>query len=289
MQTASVNGDQPAEAMIGWHRSGDVFWPAMPVLDALPAGVYEGVRTQNGPALKEVELEMDDLVSLPDSASSRILSEIAHFWKLKPAFEARGLIHKRGVLIYGPPGTGKTVTIDQLLHAVVSDGGFGLLIDSPGFGSTLLRMIRGIHPDVPIVAILEDLEHMIDDDDSELVSLLDGEHQVANVVYVATTNHFEKIGPRFVDRPSRFDLLVEVGPPSRASRRRYLAAKEPNLTGEQLDAWADATDGLTVAHLRELIVLCCCYEKTFPEALARIRSMKRQVAKAPESSEKDDD
>jgi len=112
------------------------------------------------------------------------------------------------------------------------------------------------------------------------------------VVYVATTNYPKLLPARFTNRPTRFDLIVEIGAPSAAFRREFLSRKEPSLTAKELDAWVAKTDGFMTAHLRELIILERCYKYPLDEAVARLRSMMSDTqfdGYAEEPKDPDDD
>ncbi len=89
-----------------------------------------------------------------------------------------------------------------------------------------------------------------------------------------TTNYPERLDKRFVDRPSRFDTVRFIGMPTAAARRTYLKAKEPTLTDSNLDLWVDNTEGFSIAHLRELVILVQCFERPLEEAIERLESMR---------------
>ena len=110
--------------------------------------------------------------------------------------------------------------------------------------------------------------------ESQFLALLDGETQIDRVCYIATCNYPERLDKRFVDRPSRFDTVEYVGMPTAAARRAYLLAKEPSLLGEELDQWVGRTDGFSIAHLRELIVLVRCFDRPLDAAVARLEKMR---------------
>lgn len=108
-----------------------------------------------------------------------------------------------------------------------------------------------------------------------ILAMLDGEYQTDNVVYVATTNYPEQLGARIGNRPSRFDERIYVGMPSRLARATYLqkaTASEP-LTQAEINRWSDDTEGLSIAHLRELFVAVHCLEQEYDSVLDRLRHM----------------
>jgi SpoVK/Ycf46/Vps4 family AAA+-type ATPase len=240
-----------------------------------------------GYCLERIKADADDLMELPDSPSAAVIEEIRRFWELEAQFAQRGFVHKRGVLLWGPPGSGKTATLQQLIAIVVNrHGGIGLFIDRPAQAAYCLQMARRIEPKRPIVALLEDIDALVERfGENEYLALLDGEAQVGNIVFVGTTNYPERLDRRFVDRPSRFDLIKQIGMPSAAARRAYLAAKEPSLDGDSLRIWVERSEGFSIAHLREMIVLCRCYGKPLDEAIERLEEMRQG---SPNSSQADD-
>lgn len=279
-QSAAVNA-APTTTIDGerrWQSNGDYFWSANLSLDTLPAGLYRPRDAPNiGPSLERNRIDTDELMELPDSPSAEVLDEIRRFWDMEGEFAKRGFIHKRGVLLWGPPGSGKTATLQQLIAIVVRQhAGIGLFIDHPALAAIVLQMIRRIEPKRPIVALLEDVDALVErHGENEFLALLDGEAQVSNIVFVGTTNYPERLDRRFVDRPSRFDLIKQIGMPSAAARRAYLAAKEPGLADDSLRIWVERSEGFSIAHLREMIVLCRCYGKGLSEAIDRLDEMRQ--------------
>lgn len=238
---------------------GEIFTGGIPkTIPKLPPGVYKGTYHQMlGYGFKPIPLATDDMLSLPDTPSDEVVREVARFWTMEGEFRKRGLLFKRGVLLYGPPGSGKTATVISVAESVVERGGIAFFGDDPGTISACLHTMRKMDAESPIVCIMEDFEELIrEDGEHGYLSLLDGEIQVDNIVYLATTNYLSRLPKRFTDRPSRFDLVKEVGMPSLAARKVYLKAKEPSLTESELNEWALSSEGFSIAHLRELIILC---------------------------------
>ena len=272
-----------------WAQSGDVYWPAADTCDRLEPAFYRFDAIPNlGPCLVKMKISTDNLVTLPDTAGSEVMSEFEEFWARREAFVERGFLHKRGLLLWGPPGSGKTSSLMQMAHEVVTArGGIVCQIDSPELSAICLSNIRKIEPDRPIIALIEDLDALVQrHGENQFLSLLDGETQVDRIVYVATTNYPERLDKRFVDRPSRFDTVRYIGMPSAAARRVYLSAKEPSLQSNELETWVNQSDGFSIAHLRELVILVRCFGKPLKEAIGRLEAMRVRKPSSEDSPDR---
>ena len=256
--------------------------------DRLPNSIFACGQSDVGPFLRTITNETDDLIELPDSASEIVLNEIKEFITLESEFRKRNLIFKRGILLYGPPGSGKSCTVRLLINLVIEHlDGIALMIENPYEAVECLHLIRQIEPKRQIIAILEDIDTIIRKyDEHTLLALLDGEHQVDNIVYVATTNYPELLDDRFKDRPSRFDSIIMIDLPSDESRRAYLKAKEISLTGDELEKYVRASKGFTLSHLRELIILTQCFKKPFDESVKRVRQIMDQSISSADTAKR---
>jgi hypothetical protein len=263
-----------------WAVQGDRFWGIAESLQTLDAGCYTaGISQSQGVYLKRHAMHTDSLLYLPDSKVDKVLTEIKEFTTLRSAFQKRGFLFKRGVLLHGPAGSGKTSCIHLVIKLFAEQmNGICLLAANPALAIEALRLIRTIEPLRQIVCVIEDLDEMVAQYGvSEYLSLLDGESQIDNVLYMATTNFPERLDRRFVDRPSRFDTVEYVGMPSAEARRMYLERKEPSLSTAVLDEMVDATEGLSVAHLREMIILTQCFGRSVAEAATRLNAAKHKM------------
>lgn len=271
---SSQNG--PARA---WAINGDRYCGITQSLDTLPPGCYRAHAADDvGVYLALQPLRADTILTLPDSKSELVVEEIERFTTMRPEFTKRGLLFKRGLLLWGPPGSGKTSTLHLLMRLIVDRlGGIALLVEHPGLAGSALQLVRRIEPDRQIIAIMEDMDGLVENYGVEsYLSLLDGESQIDNVVFVATTNYPERLDRRFVDRPSRFDSVEYVGMPSPEARRAYFVHKEPLLPTVFIDDMVEATEGLSIAHLREMIILTQCFGQTIAQATARLTAFRHR-------------
>lgn len=258
-------------------RSGTAFWASHDVVDEISPGLYRCAHDQTvGPLLLKMTVSTDNLIVLPDENTWSVVKHIERFWEMRAEFEQRGFLHKRGILMYGDPGSGKTSAIQMVIKRVVEQGGIALFpTEDPEVFSRCVQMVRSIEKTKPIVAILEDFDTLTQHDynQNQWLAILDGEAQTDNIVFLATTNYIDKLDKRFIDRPSRFDVIQAVPMPSATSRAIFLYHKEPSLTIDEIEEWVQATQGMSIAHLKEAIISVRCYGNTLDETIARLKKM----------------
>jgi hypothetical protein len=266
---------------------GKYYRPATKTVDKMPSALYRLMIDNAGIVFSREDIVTDNLLKFPDSKSAMILSEIDKFWSLKPKFEQYGFVHKRGFLLWGPPGGGKSCTVSLVAQEMINkQDGLVFLSQNPQTLEEAMRVIRQVEPNRKILVLLEDVDDILmHGNEHHLLNLLDGSVQADNVVYIATTNYPEKLPPRLVNRPSRFDKIVEIGYPSEEARQFYIEHKlgegnhihkETNQqTGEvEHINLATVTKGFTFAHLRDMIVSIFCLGMPTQETINRLGKMK---------------
>lgn len=258
---------------------GDSYIPCATTEKSLPPGQYIiGYSDSKGIYFIRKEINLDKLLLLPDSKAEKVLASIAHFWSCESKFREHGFLWKRGIMLFGPPGSGKTVLCQQLSQQIVNNGGISVYLSDPRITAEGLRVLRLIEPKRPIVVMIEDIDSIVEKGgESHLLHLLDGELQIDNVVFVATTNYPERMDKRLVNRPSRFDEIIKIGMPSAAARAQYIVAKAPRL-GEagaetELRKWVDGTKDLSIAHIREVVIAVECLDNDLDVTIKRIIKM----------------
>lgn len=252
--------------------------PVPSTIQKLPPAMYKIQYTNQGPVFVRMFPATDQLLRLPDSKSDEVIRDIERFWGMKETFKSLGYSHKRGFLLWGPQGSGKTSTINTVSQQIIANKGVAFFVSDvdPGDVATMLGRFREAEPDRPAVVLLEDIDTIIQQfGEHNVLSLLDGENSIANVVFIATTNYPEKLDPRVINRPSRFDKIVKIGMPTPEARRMYIESRKLELSPEELEQWVDLTEDFSIAHIKELIVSVKCFGCSLDESVERLRAMER--------------
>lgn len=266
---------------------GEEFVPAFPTIEKVPAGLYEiswnaSLQTY---ALKKQSMHVDELYELPSEEIKSILADIESFWNRREIYRQYNFVHKRGILLYGEPGCGKSGII-QLCVKHITERMNGIVInikdeDEVRNFSEFIQTFRKIEPTRPLIVILEDIDALAGEDrysTTRLLNILDGIKQVENIVYIATTNYPEKLQERITNRPSRFDRRYQVELPSEEIRRAYIESKLTKDDLERIDIveWIQYTEGMSLSHLKELIVSVIVMGKDFEDAITHLSGLKEK-------------
>lgn len=262
--------------------------PCFKTVPKVPSGVYElKMNNQLGFYIEKQKSTSDDLLSLPMDEIKEILEDIDKFWKRSDIFKKYGYTHKRGILLHGPPGNGKSYLIQLLTQYLTKDMN-GIVLNLKDYSSVELYLefagpvIRAIESDTPIIVIMEDIDNILEYDRSTLtkvLNMLDGIKQIDKVVYIATTNYPEKLQERVSNRPSRFDRKYKISKPNAQVREYYIKHKLDKEDLEKIDLkkWVEKTKGLSISHLKELIVSVVILDVPFEKALSILKNMSDKV------------
>lgn len=191
-------------------------------------GAMRAVQGQGGASLENVR----SLADLVLTQRTRIgLSNIAARMAAPEHTERHGGTMPTGVLFFGPPGTGKTAAC----KALAKELGWTFL---PATGGELVRdleRLKRLHVKAlelrPALIFIDEADELLrrremsasTESTNKLLSLLDGAgDRVADVVWIAATNHLDQIDPAML-RGGRFSEKVAFELPDAQALADHLA------------------------------------------------------------------
>lgn len=234
-------------------------------------------------------INLDELLYLPNPVFDKIITDIDYFWDHKNLFEKYKFAYKRGILLYGKPGCGKSSITALLSEQVISKGGIVLSVNNQDalhvYYNNISNIFRFIEPNTRILTIFEDLDGLVRNTETEtiLLNILDGMNQSENIVNIGCTNYPENLKERILNRPSRFDKRYNIGLPDSKVRKFYLENKineeDLKIIGENsFDDIVSKTEGLTLAHLGELIKSVFIFGNTLDDTLKTLTDMSLNIS-----------
>jgi AAA+ superfamily predicted ATPase len=263
----------------------DEFLPSYHTINGVPPGVYEISYNSkiSSETLKKQPFKTDELYSLPSDEIIDILKDIDNFWSMRDQYEKYKFVHKRGILMFGEPGCGKSGIIQMVSKNIIEKGGIVINIkdeDDVERFSSFIPSFREIEPDRPLIVILEDIDSIAGEHSysvSRLLNILDGVKQIENVVYIATTNYPEKLQERITNRPSRFDRRYKVELPNENIRRCFIENKltKEDLSKIDIEDWVKKTEGMSLSHLKEVVISVIIMGRGFQETLENLEGLKK--------------
>ena len=217
------------------------------------------------------KISWDDIV-LPEETLVGVRRSSERFFEKREDYERMGFPWKRGLLLVGPPGTGKTMMMKAVARSVTDAKPEVPFLYVQGFdgegGSArdIVKVFRRARELAPCILAFEDIDGLVDDSNrSMFLNQLDGFEENDGLFVLASSNHPERIDEALLKRPSRFDRVFHVSLPALPERIKYLTKllsgplfaerfRSSEDTGNAASVVAEASEGLTPAHLKEAAI-----------------------------------
>lgn len=250
-------------------------------------GIFQFAESTAGINLGKMELRERNLLDTATNTSI-ILKEARTFFSRLHVYEKLNRPKKRGVLLYSNPGMGKTSAIEKFCHdAMAEDKGTVVLvwptsqIEADSIANFLTTQSEYTPECTRLVLIIEDIgggerdgEHGRASVPSGLLNLLDGVGLTFRLptFIIATTNHPENLLSSLANRPGRFDLMVELQPPSNDEKIKLLefVCKREVTDDEKEAITMKGTEKFSIAHIEEVVVRAELHDKSFKQVVQEL-------------------
>jgi cell division protease FtsH len=201
--------------------------------------------------------------------------EIVSYIKNSTIYEAAGASIPKGILLDGPPGTGKTLLAKAIAGETnatfLSMSGSEFVELFVGMGASKVRQLFDTaRENVPSIVFIDEIDavgkkrsgaNAVNTNDereqtlNQILAEMDGFQPNTGVIVIAATNRRDVLDEALL-RPGRFDRLVYVPLPDRASRESILRLylKNKNTTGDiRVEDLAEGTAGFSGAQIKNLL------------------------------------
>jgi len=223
-------------------------------------------------ALREVLVQVPDISWDDIGGLDEIKAELreAVEWPLKhgEAYRYADVQAPKGVLLHGPPGTGKTLLAKAVAKMTesnfISVKGPELLSKWVGESEKGVREVfRKARMAAPCIIFFDEIEslvprrgsgdssHVSDNVVSQVLTEIDGLEELHDVLIIGATNRLDIVDKALL-RPGRFDRIIKVPNPDKASRYQILkihTRKKPLASDVNFDELADLTENMSGAEI----------------------------------------
>jgi transitional endoplasmic reticulum ATPase len=228
-------------------------------------------------AMREVFVEVPNVSWQDVGGLENVKQELkeAVEWPLtyKELFKHARAVPPKGIFLYGPPGTGKTMLAKAVANEseanFISIKGPELLSKWVGESEKGVREVfRKARQAAPCIIFFDEIDaiapvrggefgdsHVTERVISQLLTELDGLEVLRNVVVIAATNRPDIVDPALL-RPGRFDRMLYIPTPDRASRAQIIKIHTRDVPLDQdvdVEKLADRTDGYTGADIASFV------------------------------------
>lgn len=253
-----------------------------------------------GLALSKFELRDYNLLLNIDN-TKLISEEMVKFFNKVDLYKKLNRTPKRSVLLCSLPGVGKTSTISRVAKDFLEkDEGTCVIIwdtsefNAPSINNFFLKKSTFSEKVTKLILIIEDIEGGSHDSSSSgrfsssssLLNFLDGVGEPFKGIpafTIATTNNPEKSVGALIDRPGRFDKVLELKTPNAKEAQELLKyiGKIEDLDEDQITACElAASNEFSIAHIQEIVIRSLIDDKSILEVTKELVNHKKRFKNA---------
>lgn len=262
-------------------------------------GCFSFESTSSGLSLKAIELRKHELLQSVINTKI-IMDEAEKFYSRLHVYEELNRPKKRALLLCSPPGVGKSSTISEVCHNYLKEEGTCVVvwdtsdIRSQDVNNFFIKHASFDNSVKKFIIVIEDIGggttenyHGPKSADSSLLNLLDGVgNPFKNVptLILATTNEPQNQVEALIDRPNRFDKVLELQTPTQPeclALIKFISKYQLEPTEDMIQASVISfKNAFSVAHLQEVVVRSKLDDVTLVESAKQLEKHKKRFNNA---------
>jgi hypothetical protein len=220
--------------------------------------------------------------------SVELLNHMNLFVNKQDVYKRLKIPTRRGILLSSSPGQGKSSLIKYFVQSLKARTDVcTLMIDNQDVSwEKITRMFAAGAPgeDVSlIVLVIEDiggseLDQRARRVESDMLNFLEGADDCYKIptLIVGTTNFINELGARLVDRPGRFDMVIDVQPPKDKDIRLIVEGlKGRPITDEESASLFGK--GFTPAYCKEIVIRSELYDMSIMAAAEELEKQRKKA------------
>ena len=238
-------------------------------------------RSWDGIEFHEVQTQRTDSFFLPEY--QELNDYISTFSQSKDFYKKENLIYKSGIVLYGHPGNGKSSWIRYIMNNKILPEDTTFIWCNILPPQSFIDEFKKI--DCLKVFIFEEITSNLNNSQEvkQFLTFMDGEQSLDNAIFIATTNNPEQLPQNVIERPGRFDLIVEIDNPKEKSREVILKHYFKEDYSEDM---IQTSKGLSHAEIMYAFILAKKHQVGFSSAVKKLKDHKEFVKRGFEKYKK---
>ena len=244
-------------------------------INLMPYGIYSFTNFEGFyPGFTPLKVNTDDYIQFENSDVMNLQKTVLDFFKNRSIYEENKVRHKGASLVFGSPGNGKSSLIMNLINRPDFEKVYVIFIPKHMSFKSLEGFKESFNGHDTLI-IMEEMTERMGNGTEDILNFLDGYSSWNNCYVLATTNYPEVLPPNLIDRPGRFNNLVEIKPPTDDQKVFFL--KQKGFSDEDIAKILVKAKDFSLDYIAQLALTAKIQKLPLIESLTILENNKKKV------------